>query len=170
MPAQLSETLVEIASRRFDLVPQLPSRHGAGAEAGDRCAFHQIIRSNRDLVAVRVSCCQSFDDTVCCLVGRGIKDLNAVGAARFYRFDAVAVEDHGYMPVSVVLQAGKHSHQGFTGDCGALGMLECQVGPLKNHAMAVNDEHSRFHAKGRLVQRTRAGVLPQPEEWLFGNL
>ena len=79
MPAQLSETLIEIASRRFDLLPQLPSRHGARAEAGDRCAFHQIIRSNGDLVAVGVFGRQSFDDTVCGVVGSGIEDLDAVG-------------------------------------------------------------------------------------------
>jgi hypothetical protein len=31
-------------------------------------------------------------------------------------------------------------------------MLECQVGPLKDHAMSVNYEHSRFHGKDRLVE------------------
>ena len=82
-------------------------------------------------------------------------------------FDAVAIEDHGNMPVGVVLQARNN----FTRDSRATAVrLACwsvKSGHWKIMLWPSTMSTCGFMARGRLCNLSGPGVLPQPTECFF---
>lgn len=118
---------------------------GVCAEAFDGGAFEVVVGGDGYLILVGVFGGKTFDDTVGGLAVAGVEDLNRIGFFGLAGFGATSVEDNGNVAVGVVLKFTKHSDECFAGGGTVFFVERGEIGPLKDHAVAIDEEEVMFH-------------------------